>query len=186
MAKSNMHISRLSTIDADVQRTYNWEVNVTIPPGLESLGFTQGELDSTITLRARSAMIPGSTVTPIESTFMGMKQYFAGNAELEHVLSIEFEEFEDQKLGKLLNAWQRIICDTQSDKGDGDTVVSKSDYCSPEFKLTMLKQDGEALPQSVIFVNAWLQNFASVQVAYGDSSSVKYSCSFQWDYYKLV
>lgn len=185
MAKSNMHISRLKSIDADVQRTYNWEVIVQEPPGLAGLGQGFWE-DNTITLRARSAMIPGSTTNAIESTFMGMKQFFAGNSELEHVLAIEFEEFEDQKLGKLLNAWQRIIFDSQTDKDGGDTVSSKAAYCSPQFELRMLKQDGEPMDQSIIFENCWLQNFASVQMAYGDSSSVKYSCSFQWDYYKLA
>tara|TARA_R110001606_G_scaffold88448_6_gene199274 strand:- start:1936 stop:2484 length:549 start_codon:yes stop_codon:yes gene_type:complete len=182
MAKSNMHISRLKSIAADVQRTYNWEVIVQQPAGLSG-DFWE---DDTITLRARSAMIPGSTTNAIESTFMGMKQFFAGNSELEHTLNIEFEEFEDQKLGKLLNAWQRIIFDAQTDSGSGDTVSEKAAYCSPQFKLRMLKQDGEPMDEAIIFENAWLQNFASVQVSYGDSSSVKYSCSFQWDYYKLV
>jgi hypothetical protein len=183
MAKSNMHISRLKSIQADVQRTYNWEVIIEKPAGLSG-DFWE---DDTLILRARSAMIPGSTITPIESTFMGMKQYFAGNSELEHVLAIEFEEFEDQKLGKLLNAWQRIIFDAQTDKlGEGDTVASKADYIAPEFKLRMLKQDGEPMDEAIVFENCWLQNFASVQMAYGDASAVRYSCSFQWDYYKLV
>lgn len=183
MAKSNMHISRLKSIAADVQRTYNWEVIVQEPAGLTGSGFWE---DDTLTLRARSATIPGSTVNTIQSDFMGMKQFFAGNSELEHVLNIEFEEFEDQKVGKLLNAWQRIIYDAQNDNNNGETVSDKSQYVSPEFKLRMLRQDGEPMDEAIIFENCWLQNFASVQMAYGDSSSVKYSCTFQWDYYKLV
>lgn len=180
---NNMHIAnRMSNIDKDVQRTYNWEVDITVPVSIKD---KTDILNDDITLRARNVTIPGSTTTAIQSDFMGMKQYFAGASELEHTLAIEFEEFEDMSVSKLLNAWQRACYDDQN-LDNNETQSSKSGYTAESFVLRFFDQNGSALPKKIEFHGIWLQSFASVSLSYGDSAAVKYPATFQWDYYTIT
>lgn len=176
----NLHIVGRSSHLGVIQKTYNWQVRIPKPRGVQS-----PEWEEDLLLRARSASIPGSTITTIESMFMGMKQHFAGNAELEHTLTVEFEEFEDQKMLKFLNDWIRTIFDTQNDTfGGGGNYETKADYCV-DLELILFASNKEKLERKITFHNCWLQAVAAADLAYGDAASVKYSTTFQWDYYTI-
>jgi len=182
MAQNNHIIGRTSNI-GDVQRTYNWQVVIPKPVGVT----TAPEWDGDLLLRARSAAMPGVTINAIESTFMGMKQFFSGNAELEHTLAIEFEEFEDQKVFTYLNAWIATIFDTQNIAQGGGSAVNvdgKSDYAI-QLELYLYKNNTDKMPKKITFHNCWLQNIGSATLTYGDSSSVKIPATFQYDYYTI-
>ncbi len=176
----NLHIvGRTSNMGA-VQKTYNWQVRIPKPRGVES-----PEWEEDLLLRARTASIPGAQINAIESTFMGMKQFFAGNAEMEHQLAVEFEEFEDQKILVYMNEWLRTIFDFQNaQNGGGGSVSNKEDYCVP-VELILFDGKTDKLSKKITFHNCWLQNLNSVSLAYGDSASVKYPANFQWDYYTV-
>ena len=178
-----MHISRMKQIDKDVQRTYNWEVDITLPKLISS---TTGTED--LTLRARNASIPGSTVNAIQSDFMGMKQFFAGNSELENNLSIEFEEFEDQLLLNVLSKWQSITYDhfNTASNSSASTKTGAKGYAAESFILRFFDQGGENLGKAIKFHGIWLQSYQSVQVSYGDSNAIKFPTTWQWDYYEII
>lgn len=176
----NLHIVGRSSHLGSVQKTYNWQVRVPKPTGVNA-----PEWEEDLLLRARSAAIPGAQINAIESQFMGMKQFFAGNAELEHQLSVEFEEFEDQKVLEFLNGWISTIFDFQNAQGGGGGQVTKKEDYAVDVELIMYSSDREKLEKKVTFHNCWLQNLNSVSLSYGDSASVKYPANFQWDYYTV-
>lgn len=179
---NNFHIVGRTSHIGDVQRTYNWQVSIPKP-----IAVSAPDWEEDLLLRARSAAIPGVTINQIESSFMGMKQQFAGNATLEHSLAVEFEEFEDQKILEYLNLWSRSIFDTQNVTNGGGAFTaaeSKADY-SVTLTLNMFKNNRESTPKKILFHNAWLQSYSSVSLGYGDASSVKYPATFYWDYYTI-
>ena len=178
----NFHIVGRTADIRDVQRTYNWQVQIPAPTAIAGAWPADDLL-----LRARSAAIPGITINTIESSFMGMKQHFAGNATLEHTLAIEFEEFEDQKVLSYLNEWTKAMFDTQTATDGGGAITAaekKSDY-AVDVTLDLYANNKEKLDKKITFHGCWLQNIGSVALAYGDAASVKYACTFQWDYYTL-
>lgn len=182
MAQNNHIIGRMSNMP-DVQKTYNWTVLIPKPTGVT----TAPEWDGDLELRARSAALPGITINAIESQFLGMKQFFSGNAELEHTLAIEFEEFEDQKVFRYMNAWAAAIFDTQNIAQGGGAAVnveSKADY-AVQLELFLYKNNTDKLDRKIVFHNCWIQNIGSAALTYGDSSAVRIPCTFQYDYYTL-
>ena len=182
----SFHINGRAGKFGDVLKTYNWQVSFSSHPGN-----TDGD---DMTFKARSAAIPGTTINNIESSFMGMKQHFAGNATLEHTLAIEFEEFEDSKVLKYLTNWQEFIFSTQKANSSGDlggksASTGKNTGAFPystTATLTLYKANGEASNTKINFHNCWLQSFTSVSLAYGDAGSVKYPATFYWDWYEVV
>ena len=176
----NFHIVGRTSNLGTVQKTYNWQIRISKPSGVLGTDWT-----SDLLLKAKTASIPGVTINNIESMFMGMKQNYAGNATLEHTLSVEFEEFEDQKVHGYLHAWVNTIFDSQSvQDGGGGSVANKSDYATT-IELQLYSSDRKKLPKKITFHNAWIQNVAQVDLSYGDAGAVKFSTTFQWDYYTV-
>lgn len=178
---ANFHIVGRTSHLGTVQKTFNWQVSIPKPNSVTGVD----EWTDSLLLRARSASIPGTTITAMDSQFMGMKQFFAGNAELEHTLAIEFEEFEDQRMLKFLNAWTQSMFNTQdAQNGGGGNYKSKNDYCV-DLELTLFASDTSKLEKKIIFHNCWLQSISASELAYGDAGGVKMSTTFQWDYFTI-
>lgn len=165
-----------------------WEVRIGKPAILSSLPVGQNLFTDEMLLRARTATIPAAQVTTLETDFMGMKQFYAGNTTLGHTLSIDFDEFEDQKIYKYLYEWTNAIFNFSNEQAGGRRVIGAADKekYSTDIELKLLKGDGEQLGKKIKFVNAWIQSFNEGSLAYGDASKITYSATFQYDYFKLV
>lgn len=176
-----MHIVGRTSHLPDPQRDYNW--NIFVPkPNCVNVWDPNG-----LTLRAQTASIPGKQIAAIETAFMGMKQYFSGNPQLDGTLAVEFLEFEDRNVDKWLRAWLEAIYGTENALNGGHAIASaskKSEY-AVDIVLTIKNQTGDD-NQTIRFKNAWIQNVAAVSLSYPGGSAVKYSATFQYDYYETV
>lgn len=184
----NYHIVGKLGNFADVQKNNMWEIRIGKPAILKSLPVGAGTFTDELLLRARTATIPAATVTTLETDFMGMKQFYAGNTTLQHTLSIDFDEFEDQKSYKYLYEWTNAIFNWTDETNGGHRVIGaadKSKYAT-DIELKLLKGDGEQMGKKIKFINAFITTFNEASLAYGDASKITYSATFQYDYFKLI
>lgn len=167
----------------DIQRP--WMFELVIP---DASVLTNGIANTEdLIIRCRTASIPGRGFDTIESNFMGMKQFFPSKPTFSNTLAVSIEETEDQKVGKLLYAWRQKIFDVdpQSVKAGSSTGLVKRDLAKDIF-LLMYKYDGTSFEKKIKFVNAWPQNVDDVGLDYaGGGESVKYSVTFQYDFWLL-
>ena len=159
----------------DVQKTFMWEMFI---PSIEDLD--QDEM----VLRIRNTVIPGRTITPIESHFMGTRQFFSGKTEYTGTFATQIEEFEDQKVHKALTSWQHAIFDYNPDNPTAgqSKVAGKNDY-TRDIVLSMYKNSGVKMDNDVVFYNAWPQSIGDATLDYTASDSVKYEVTWQFDYW---
>jgi hypothetical protein len=159
----------------DPQTQYMWELLI---PNIGDL------VQDDILLRCQTATIPSRGNQPMESMFMGMKQHFSGQPLFSHTLITEFEEREDQVVLTSLNSWQDLVfdIDPNSNTSGQSKVTGKQDY-TRDIKLVMYKKNGEPLPYSVVFYNAFIENIDDSALGYANNESVKYSATFRFDYW---
>lgn len=158
----------------DVVRTYNFEI--IIPP-------IAGVTSEDMTIRANTAVVPGrSTENSIETVFMGQKQFYPGKPVFPHSLAIEFDEFEDRKISKMLYEWQEKM---HSMKTGSAKSQNKKDVVE-DITLRIYGFDGKLLKENgeIIFKNSWVQDVADVTLGYADSASMKYATTFQYDFWE--
>lgn len=165
--------------ERDIQRNWKWELWIPKPKAV-----TNWDMDDMI-IRCRSAVIPGRGNEPIESNFNGQKQFFPGKPLFPNTFITMFEEFEDKKVSKFLYSWQQAMHDYSGETSNPGSAKSgsKKDITS-QMKLRQYGVDGKII-QDLIFVNAWVQNVDDVTMDYTGAESVKYSVTFQYDYWKL-
>lgn len=159
----------------DIQKTYMWELFI---PSIEDLD------QDDMVLRVRNVVIPGRTIQPIESFFMGTKQFHAGRTEYAGTFPTQIEEFEDQKAHSALHSWQQLIYDydPNSSTAGQSKVVGKNEY-SRDIVLKMYKNDGIKMDKDIVFYGAWPQNVGDATLDYTASDSVKYEVTWQYDYW---
>lgn len=159
----------------DIQKTYLFELYIPSIAELEQDDFV---------LKVRNVVIPGRTIQPIESFFLGTKQFFPGRTEYASVFPCQVEEFEDQKVFKALNSWQQSIFDYDSNSvtAGQSKVTGKNDY-TRDIVLKMYKNNGQKMEKDIVFYNSWPQNVADATLDYTASDSVKFEVSFQYDYF---
>lgn len=161
----------------DIQRQYNFEL---IIPKIGSID-TDG-----LILRVRTASIPARGNTPIESVFMGMKQYFPGQPTFGSELAVQFEEFEDQLVLQKLYDWSNLIFDinTVATTGGKGGKPRKGEVTA-DIILKMYTYNGTALPKYITFHNAFIKDIANSALGYAANESVKIDATFQFDYWTL-
>lgn len=159
----------------DIQKSYMWELFI---PSIEELD--QDEM----VLRVRNVVIPGRTITPIESFFLGTKQFFPGRTEYAGTFNFQAEEFEDQKVHKALHAWMQYLFDYDpnsvtagAQKAPGKTDVTR------DVVLKMYKSDGSAMENDVVFYGSWPQAVGDAALDYTANDSVKFDVTMQYDYW---
>jgi len=159
----------------DIQKQYMWEL---IIPSIEDLD------EDDMIVRARNVVIPGRTITPIESFFMGTKQFFAGRTEYTGTFAVQLEEFEDQKVHTALHSWMQLIhdYDPASPTAGGQKVPTKQDYIK-NIVLKMYKSDQTKFEKDVVFYQAWPTSVGDATLDYTANDSVKYDVTFQFDYW---
>jgi hypothetical protein len=159
----------------DIQKIYMWELYI---PSVEELD------QDDFVLRVRNVVIPGRTITPIESFFMGTKQFFPGRNEYAGTFTFQIEEFEDQKGHAALHSWQQLIFDydPNSPTAGQQKVAVKSDL-TRDVVLRVYKGDGTKMDKEIVFYSSWPQAIADSTLDYTGSDSVKIDCTFQYDYW---
>lgn len=166
------HENRLKNLP-DIQRSYMWELYI---PSIEEL-----DMDEMV-VRIKNVQLPGRTITPIESYFMGSKSFFPGRTEYTGTLTVDMEEHEDQKVYTALNSWQELLYNY--DTGT-QGVASKNDLVK-NLSLIMYKANGVKLGKKVVFHNAWPQAVADTALDYTAGEAVRINVTFQYDYWRVV
>ncbi len=168
----------------DIQRTYNFELDIDIP----DIVFSGKIIDKeSLLIRTRSAVLPGRTVEAIESYFGPTKQLFPGRINFTNTFSVQFEETEDQAIAKTLYSWQEYIMSIGSASALGSSkATKKSQIVANYMKLYMYKYGNNTkTAKMVVFKNAWLSGFDDVSLEYSSNDSVKYNATFTFDSWTL-
>jgi len=170
----------------DIQRNWLWELVI---PGISKVSdsiSSEGDGVNSLIIRCRTATIPSRGNQVIESFFMGMKQYFPGKPEFGHTLSISFEETENQIITKTLYEWQQKIFDiVPGSPTAGVSQVPTKRTATRDIYLLMYKYNGKVLERKIRFYNAFPQNVSDVAMDYNGNESVRYECTFQFDFWNL-
>jgi hypothetical protein len=178
MAENSFHIDGRISKDKDIQRAYQFELEI------DSLG----DLKQDFTYRCRSATIPGRGNDPIVSTFMGQDRYYPGRPTWGgNTLSVEIEEYDDQVGLKALQSWHEkmFISDPKDDNG-GVAMAAKRKGYTRDIKLKMYKYNGEPMDKCIVFYSCFLETVGEVSLNYTSNDSVKYTAGFKWDYWLLT
>lgn len=158
----------------DIQKNYLFEIFI---PSIGSL-----EQDDFI-LRVRTATIPGRTVTPIESFFMGTKIYTPGRTEYPEV-TVNVEEFEDQKAHAAISSWQQTIFDYDGNSSTAgqQKVATRSEY-TRDIVLRTYKANGVKMDKDIVMYSSWPTAIGDATLDYAGGDSVKYDITFRCDYW---
>lgn len=187
----SFHIDDMLRLMPDVQRTFKWVLDI---PEIDSVCDSIKD-PKEITIRVRSAVIPGRGVELIETNFMGMKQFFAGRPTFPNTLSLTIEETEDQIISKAFYEWNNRIFSTDSKdllNGGGSKAqfkrwgVNGGIGYSTDIFLKLQKYNSEEQVKKFKFVNAFPSDVGDVSVDYGSSDSVKFNVTLSYDYWELV
>jgi hypothetical protein len=162
----------------DPQKGWAWELYI---PNIAEL-----KMDEML-VRCRTAAIPGRTFEVMESIFMGTKQFFPGKETTERTLTVQMEEFEDQRTYKQLQSWADTIFDYNPDSATaGRRKAPKKSGYSVNVSLQLYKANGEKMDKKIVFYNAWPNSISAPALDYNATDSVKFDVVFQYDYYKIV
>lgn len=161
---------------SDVQKTFMWELAIPPVPGVD--GFDMEDM----IVRCRNVQIPGRTIEPIISNFMGTKQNHTGLTTYTGQFTTQFEEYEDQKVIENINNWMELMFNYDEGKAEAAT---KKDLVA-KIQLIMYTSDGTKLPKRIEFINTWPQGIADAPLDYATGDSVKYDVTWQYDYWRLV
>lgn len=161
----------------DIQRQYNFELLI---PQIGD--WNQDDM----IVRCKTAAIPSRGNTPIESIFMGMKQFYPGQPLFTNTLAVEIEEHEDQKALIALHSWNEQIFDTNPKSATaGQAQQSGKKDISGDIKLVMYGFGGDPLPKAIVFKNAFLENVDDSTLGFANNESVKFTATFRFDYWLL-
>jgi hypothetical protein len=181
---ANFTIEGRMKVLPDVQRNFMWEL--LIPSISDVTNGIMGDVEDLI-IRARSAVIPSRGNDIITSEFIGMKQYFPGKPNFGSTMSVEIEETEDQIVHKALTEWQNLIFNVSPiEVFGGQSLRPLKRDVAKDIYLLMYKYNGTELEKKIRFYNAFIQTVGDVSLSYGGNEAVKYSATFQFDFWELV
>ncbi len=165
----------------DVMRT--WMFEVWIPDISLVTGGIMGTMEDLI-IRARTATIPGRSIEPMTSEFMGMKQYFPGKTSFENTFSVSIEETSDQMVWRALSYWQNqmYLVDPLGATGGVSQVSKKRDICKDVY-VKLYKHDGTDMTHGVRFWNAWPSAIAAQSLDYASNEQAKFEVTFTYDFW---
>lgn len=167
----------------DIQRDWMWELSI---PNLNDMTDEIMKDDEDLTVRVRSAVIPSRGNDPIESNFIGMKQFFPGKPTFGHTLAVSIEETEDQIVHRALTAWQdRLFNVNPNDATAGVSSALLKRQLTKTIYLLPYKYNQDKMLKKIRFHNAFIQNVDDVTMDYTGNASVKYTTTFQFDFWTL-
>jgi hypothetical protein len=168
----------------DIQRNFLFEVSF---PNIGQI--IPNVTDEGLTVRARSCSIPGRSVEPIESFFMGTTRVTPGRPTMPHQFDVNFEETEDMYIHKAMYAWLQKIFNYDASSplaGSADAESKRKGLCTDAY-LKMFKY-GRQLPTEkwIRFHNVWIQNIGDVGLSYNDNGAISYQAGFAFDFWTEV
>lgn len=168
----------------DIQRNWMWELLILSISDVT--GGIMADVEDLI-IRARTCTIPSRGNEPITSEFMGMKQFFPGKPTFGNTFEVSIEETQNQIVWKALTAWQELVfsIDPTSPTGGASQRPLKRDVAKDVF-LIMYAYNGVPLEKKVRFFNCFPQNVGDVNLDYTGNESVKFGCTFQFDFWQAV
>lgn len=177
------HIEDRLKNQPDIIRSYAWEV---IIPEIGSVSESAKDSEDLV-IRARITSIPSRGNEKIESNFVGMKQFFPGKPTFSNTISITFEEFEDQLVGKIMYEWANKIFDIRANSptGGGAQVDKKRDIA----KLIIIKQydyNSQELKLGYKLHNCFIENIEEVTLDYTSNESIKIPITFSYDFFEML
>ena len=180
---ANLTIEGRKKAIGDIQRTWMYEVSI---PNIGD--FVPNVTDEGLTIRTQTAVIPGRTNEPIESVFMGTKQQYPGKETFTHTIDIQYEESEDQYILKSLYGWKERIftVDPDAENAGSSQGNSKRDGQSTDIFIRMYRYNQDPMEKIVRLWNAWPAVVADVPLDYNDNAAVKYSVTFEFDFWTLL
>ena len=172
----NFHIDRRIAKDKDIQRAYQFELQI---PNIGEL------LQEDFAFRVRSATIPGRGNDVIVSTFLGQDRHYPGRPNWGgNQLTVEVEEYEDQVGLTAINSWnQRKFDANPQSSTNGIAQVRSRENLTRDVTLLMYKYNGDKMPKKCVFYNTFVETVGEVSLNYTANDSVKYSVQFRWDYW---
>lgn len=211
--KDLMHIKSQYPL-GDVQRDYLFLAKFHLPVKLRAFAqFASSEFGAelseddginVLTMCVREFPLVGIQNQAIESSFMGMKQFFNGKSEPSTTsVTAQFEEFERFQAG-----WKEATVNSSSDYplATGDSLPSprqiffawaslahdifssgvgslKRDIVA-RIEVIPLWSDGTEAENigKYVYHNAWVESIAENQLSYENSGSLKTSVTFKFDY----
>ena len=167
----------------DIQRNWMWELVI---PAIADVTTDEMGVEDLV-IRCRTAVIPARGNEPIESQFMGMKQFFPGKPTFNNTFDVTIEETEDQKVLRAITRWQDLIFQTSpTDPFGGSSQRPIKRDLAKDIYLVMYKYNQEELTNKIRFFNAFPQNVADVPMDYATQAAVQYSVTFQFDFWRLA
>jgi hypothetical protein len=181
---SNLTIEGRARKLPDIQRTWLWEL--VIPSITDVTGGVIQNVEDLI-VRCRTAVIPARGTEGIQSSFMGMTQWFPSKPTFTQTFDVTIEETEDQIVHKALTAWSDILFNTDPTAANGgsSTRPLKRDMAK-DIYLVMYTYDQREMKKKIRFYNAYPENVGDVTLDYTDNASVKFGCVFRYDFWRLV
>jgi len=181
---ANLTIEGRAKTLPDIQRTWMWEL--IIPSIADVTDNIMGDVEDLV-IRARTASIPARGNEPIESQFIGMKQFFPGKPTFGNTFEVTIEETEDQIVHRALTNWQNLIFNISPNAVDGGQSLRplKRDVAKDVY-LLMYRYNGDEMRERIRFYNCFVQNVGDVAMAYSDNAAVQFSCTFQFDFWSFA
>jgi len=167
----------------DIQRNWMWEL--LIPSISDVTNGVMGDVEDLI-IRCRTAVIPARGNEPIESNFMGMKQFFPGKPTFTHTFDVTIEETQDQIVHKALTAWQNLVFSVSPTTPTGGASLRplKRDVAK-DIYLVMYKYNQEEMERKIRFYNAFISNVGDVPMDYTTQAAGQFTATFQFDFWEL-
>ena len=178
MAEKNYHIMNMAAKNVDVQRDWMWIMSI---PEIDSIIPTVGNDQNAFKSRIRSALIPGSTIAPLDSNFMGTKWFYPGKKEPTSEMSCQFEETEDSFVFSTFTSWMNLIQqqDHQKDPNGVAALPNKKSMVKDAF-IELLDYAGNVRRRIQLW-NCWPTSIDTPALSYESAAIIKFGVNFNFD-----
>lgn len=144
-------------------------------------------------LRAKTASIPGKSFSELTTEFMGSKLVYPGKATVDGDLSIQFDEFQDMKISKILHRWSNLMFNHAIDDDIDATGVTGGAYSNylKDYSATIIIDIYDStltrkLPISYKFRFAWPKEIASAELNMEGDSKLTRSVTFKYSTFEVI
>jgi hypothetical protein len=163
----------------DIVRNYMFELSIPAISSVVPIVSPEG-----LITRVKTAIIPGSTIDPIESDWMGTKQFFPGKKTPTTEMSVTFEETEDMVIHNAMTIWMEAIqtLDYKNvDSAGSSQFAKKRDGYATDLELKVYSYDGNRILRKIIFKNAWPTSIGDGTLDYSAADAVNFDVTFKFD-----
>lgn len=144
-------------------------------------------------LRAKTASIPGKSFGELTTEFMGSRLVFPGKATVDGDLSIQFDEFQDMKISKILHRWSNLMYNHAIDEDIDATGVTGGAYSNylKDYSATIIVDIYDStlthkLPISYKFRFAWPKEIASAELNMEGDTKLTRSVTFKYSTFEVI